>query len=57
MVVGENSNQTVTDETIFGALEKATCSPVASIAIREGFNLAVSLGVPRMFDQEWRFGA
>ena len=57
LVLGENSNPTPEGIAAFGAPEGEELPPAAAAAMRAGFDAAVSLGVPREFAPEWRFGA
>jgi hypothetical protein len=56
LVLGENTNPTSEGIIAFGAPEGKKLPTVAA-ALRTGFDVLVGLGVPRVFAEEWKFGA
>jgi hypothetical protein len=57
LAIGENSTPSITGLSSFGAPQGKELPAAEAAAMRAGFDVAVSLGVPRMFAAEWRFGA
>jgi hypothetical protein len=57
LAIGENATPTWKGMSYFGAPTGCELPPADAAAMRAGFDVAVGLGVPRVFQLEWRFGA
>lgn len=57
MVIGENPALQIFDDMMFfGTPEEQTLSQTSADLIRSGINVAIGLGVPRIYAPVWRFG-
>ena len=57
LVLGENSAMSWDGVASFGAPDGAELTPAVALAMRIGFRAAVSLGLPREYSEDWKFGA
>jgi hypothetical protein len=57
LVLGENSALSWEEIASFGAPEGNELPSTAASAMRTGFKTAFALGVPRVFSEDWKFGA